>query len=72
MLNQLLGDARHIRWFPRDYVMVGSKKTDERAFLFITQAASNQSCLDGSPPSSWMVLMLTLLGLGFTLDWLGL
>jgi hypothetical protein len=28
--------------------------------------------LDESPSCSWMALMLALLGLGFTLDWLGL
>jgi hypothetical protein len=45
MLNQLLGHARHIRWFPHEYVMVGPKEADERTFLFVVQAASNQSNL---------------------------
>jgi hypothetical protein len=45
MLNQLLGHAQHIYWFPREYVMIGSKKADERAFLFVAQVASNQSSL---------------------------
>jgi hypothetical protein len=31
-----------------------------------------KAVLDGPPSRSWMVLMPTLLGLGFTLDWLGL
>jgi hypothetical protein len=45
VLNQLLGHAWRIRWFPCEYAMVGFMKTDERAFLFVTQAASDQSCL---------------------------
>jgi hypothetical protein len=35
MLDQLLGHHWHIRWFPREYVTVGPKKADERAFLFV-------------------------------------
>jgi hypothetical protein len=43
MLNQLLGHALHIHWFPREYITVGPKEADECAFLFIVQAVSNQS-----------------------------
>jgi hypothetical protein len=45
MLNQLLGQARHIRWFPHEYVIVGLKEANECAFLFVIQATSNQSSL---------------------------
>jgi hypothetical protein len=45
VLNQLLRHARHICWFPREYITVGPKKTDERIILFVTQVASNQSYL---------------------------
>jgi hypothetical protein len=31
-----------------------------------------RAVLDGSPSRSWMDLMPTLLGFGFTLDWLGI
>jgi hypothetical protein len=34
MLDQLLGHPWHIRWFPREYVSVSPKETDEREFLF--------------------------------------
>jgi hypothetical protein len=36
MLDQLPGHPLHIRWFPREYVSVSSKETDEREFLFLT------------------------------------
>jgi hypothetical protein len=65
VLNQLLGHARHIRWFPREYVTVGPKKTDERAFLFVTQAASNQSCLGWSAFSQLDGLDADVAGVGF-------
>jgi hypothetical protein len=45
VLNQLLGKARHICWFLHGYVTIGPKKTDERVFLFVTQATSDQSYL---------------------------
>jgi hypothetical protein len=45
MHNQFLGHARHIHWFPREYITVGPKEADERAFLFVVQATTNQSCL---------------------------
>jgi hypothetical protein len=35
MLDQFLGHPWHIRWFPREYVSVGLKETDEREFLFL-------------------------------------
>jgi hypothetical protein len=34
MLDQLLGHPWHIHWFPRKYVSVSPKETDEREFLF--------------------------------------
>jgi hypothetical protein len=45
MLDQLLGHPWHIHWFPHEYISVSPKKADERAFLFVTQAASDQSSL---------------------------
>jgi hypothetical protein len=45
MLDQLLGHPWHICWFPREYVSVSPKEANERAFLFVTQAASDQSSL---------------------------
>jgi hypothetical protein len=45
MLNQLLRHTQYIRRFPREYVTVGPKEADEHAFLFVAQAASNQSSL---------------------------
>jgi hypothetical protein len=35
MLDQFSGHPWHICWFPRKYVSVGPKKTDEREFLFL-------------------------------------
>jgi hypothetical protein len=72
MLNQLLGHAQHIRWFPRKYVTIGSKEADERAFLFVVQAASNQSSLGRVTFLQLDGLDADVVGLGFTLDWLGL
>jgi hypothetical protein len=45
MLNQLLRNPWHIPWFPREYIPVSPKEADERAFLFITSAAPDQSSL---------------------------
>jgi hypothetical protein len=45
MLDQLLGNPCHIRWFPREYFSVSPKEANEHAFLFVTLAASDQSCL---------------------------
>jgi galactose-1-phosphate uridylyltransferase len=45
MLDQQLGHTWHIRWFPRKYVMVSPKEANEHTFLFVAQAASNQSSL---------------------------
>jgi hypothetical protein len=45
MLNQLLGHPWHIRWFPRKHISISPKEVDEHAFLFVTQAASDQSSL---------------------------
>jgi hypothetical protein len=36
MLDQLLGQPWHIRWFPCENVSVSPKKADEREFLFLT------------------------------------
>jgi hypothetical protein len=36
MLDQFPGNPWHIRWFPREYVSVSPKETDEREFLFLT------------------------------------
>jgi hypothetical protein len=35
MLDQFPGHSWHIRWFPREYVSVSLKETDEREFLFL-------------------------------------
>jgi hypothetical protein len=35
MLNQLFGHFWYIRWFPCEYVMMGPKEADERAYLFV-------------------------------------
>jgi hypothetical protein len=35
MLDQFPRHAWHIRWFPREYVLVSPKETDEREFLFL-------------------------------------
>jgi hypothetical protein len=35
MLDQFPGYPKHIRWFPREYVSVSLKETDERKFLFL-------------------------------------
>jgi hypothetical protein len=45
MLDQLRGHPWHIRWFPREYVSVSPKETDEREFLFLTQARADDSGL---------------------------
>jgi hypothetical protein len=34
MLDQLPGHPWHIRWFPREYILISPKETDEREFLF--------------------------------------
>jgi hypothetical protein len=36
---------RRIRWFPCEYVSVSPKKADEREFLFITQARTDDGGL---------------------------
>jgi hypothetical protein len=35
----------HIRWFPCEYVSVSPKEGDEREFLFITQARTDDGSL---------------------------
>jgi hypothetical protein len=35
MLDQFPGHPWHIRWFPREYVSVSLKETDEHEFLFL-------------------------------------
>ena len=41
MLDQLLGHPWHIRWFPRENVLVGPKEVDELEFLFVAQSGSD-------------------------------
>jgi hypothetical protein len=62
MLNQLLGHARHIRWFKLMSVL---------SYLSF-KPPPIKAVLDESPSCSWMASMPMSLGLGFTLDWLGL
>jgi hypothetical protein len=69
MLDQLLGHPWHICWIPCEYVSVSPKEAEERDFLFVIPSSCS---LDVSPSCSWMALMPTLLGLGLTLDWLGI
>jgi hypothetical protein len=45
MLDQLLGLLWYICWFPCEYISVSPKEADERAFLFIAEASSDQSSL---------------------------
>jgi hypothetical protein len=45
MLDQLSRHPWHIRWFPREYVSVSPKETDECEFLFLIQARSNDGGL---------------------------
>jgi hypothetical protein len=45
VLDQLPGHPWHICWFPREYVSVGPKKADEREFLFVTQARTDDGGL---------------------------
>jgi hypothetical protein len=52
--------------------MVDPKKADERAFLFVAQATSNQSSLGRVTFLQLDGLDADVTGLGFTLDWLGL
>jgi hypothetical protein len=73
MLDQLLSYPWHIHWFSREYVSVSPKEAQERAFLFVTlKPPPIKTVLDESPSCNWMALMPMLLGLGLTLDWLGL
>jgi hypothetical protein len=62
----------HISWFPREDVTIGPKKADECAFLFITQAASDQSSLGRVAFLQLDGLDADIARLGFTLDWLDL
>jgi hypothetical protein len=45
MLDQLPGHPWHIRRFPCEYVSVSPKKADEREFLFVTQARTDDGGL---------------------------
>jgi hypothetical protein len=36
MLDQFPGHPWHVRWFPRKYISVSPKETDEHEFLFLT------------------------------------
>jgi hypothetical protein len=47
VLNHLLGDPRHLRWFPCKYVSIFLEKGDEREFLFLLQIARDASGLGG-------------------------
>jgi hypothetical protein len=70
MLDQLLGHPWHIRWFPCEYVIVSPKEADERAFLSVTQATSEQSSLGRVAFLQLDGPDADVAGLGFTLDWL--
>jgi hypothetical protein len=35
MLDQFTGHPWHIRWFPREYILISPKETDECEFLFL-------------------------------------
>jgi hypothetical protein len=45
MLDQLPGHPWHIRWFSREYVSVSPKEVDEREFLFVIQARTDDDGL---------------------------
>jgi hypothetical protein len=45
MLDQFLGHPWHICRFPREYVSVSPKETDEREFLFLIQARADDGGL---------------------------
>jgi hypothetical protein len=44
VLGQFSRDSRHIRKLPCEYVSVILQKLDERAFLFVIQARTDDSC----------------------------
>ena len=62
MLDQLFRDTGHIGWFPCEYITVGPKEVDERAFLFVSKSCPIKAVFDGSPSCSWIVLTHTLSG----------
>jgi hypothetical protein len=45
VIGQFSRDSRYIRRFPREYVSVVLQKLDERAFLFVIQAGTDDSSL---------------------------
>jgi hypothetical protein len=45
MLDQFPGHPLHICWFPREYVSVSPKETDEHEFLFLIQAHADDGGL---------------------------
>jgi hypothetical protein len=45
VLGQFSQDSRHIRRLPHKYVSVVLQKLDERAFLFVIQAGTDDSSL---------------------------
>jgi hypothetical protein len=45
MLDQLPRHPWHICWFPYEYVSVSPKEVDEREFLFVTQARTDDGGL---------------------------
>jgi hypothetical protein len=45
VLDQFPGHPWHVHWFPREYVSVSLKETDEREFLFLTSARADDGGL---------------------------
>jgi hypothetical protein len=47
VLDHLLGDPRHLRWFPCEHVGIRLEEGDEREFLFFLQVTRDASGLGG-------------------------
>jgi hypothetical protein len=47
VLDHLLGDPRHLRWLPCEYISICLEEGDEREFLFLVQITRNASGLGG-------------------------
>src|SRR5437762_454520 len=45
VLDHLLGDTRHVQWFPSEYILVFLKEGDECAFLFGIELCPDQGYL---------------------------
>jgi hypothetical protein len=65
MLDQFPGYPWYVRWFPREYVSVSLKETNEREFLFSPKPAPMMAVLDESPSWSWIDLSATS-----SVDWM--